>query len=157
MSMMVNMPYDELEVGSSASFSKTLTEADLVMFAAVSGDLNPVHLDESFAKETMFKGRIGHGMWTAGVISATLATVIPGPGTIYLSQDLKFKRPVRLNDEVTATLTVTDKKDKNKQVILDCKVVNQEGTVVAVGEAKVIAPTEKLEIERPELPKITIG
>ena len=154
---MANIPYDELEIGTSASLSKTLTEKDLVMFAAVSGDVNPVHLDEAFAKETMFEGRIGHGMWTGSVISATLATVIPGPGTIYLGQSIQFKRPVKLNDEITATLTVTEKKDKNKRVTLDCKVVNQEGTVVATGEATVIAPSEKVELERPVLPEITIG
>jgi len=157
MPIMANMPYDELRIGSSASFSKTLTEEDLVLFAKVSGDLNPVHLDAEFAKGTMFKERIGHGMWTGAVISATLATVIPGPGTIYLSQDIKFKRPVKLNDEVTATLTVTEKKDKNKQVVLDCKVENQNGVVVAVGEAIVIAPSEKVAFERPVLAAVTIG
>lgn len=157
MPIMANMPYDELEIGSSATYSKTLTEEDLILFAKVSGDYNPVHLDEEFAKGSMFKERIGHGMWTGAVVSATLATVIPGPGTIYLSQNIQFKRPVKLNDEITATLTVTDKKDKNKQVTLDCKVENQKGVIVAVGEAIVIAPSEKVELERPTLPEVKIG
>ncbi len=157
MPTMVNIPYDELDIGTSATFSKTLTEEDLILFAKVSGDMNPIHLDEEFAKGSMFKERIGHGMWTGAVISATLATVIPGPGTIYLSQNIQFKRPVRLNDEVTVTLTVTDKKDKNKQVTLDCIVNNQKGTTVAIGEAKVIAPSEKLELKKPILAEVSIG
>jgi len=157
MPTMENMPYEELEIGSSATFSKKLTEEDLILFAKVSGDINPVHLDEEFATNSIFKTRIGHGMWTGSVISATLATVIPGPGTIYLAQDIQFKRPVKLNDEITVTLTVTKKIDKNNQVILDCKVVNQNGVIIAVGEAKVIAPTEKVVLERYELPEISIG
>jgi len=157
MSTMVNMPYDELDIGTSATFSKTLTEDDLVLFAIASGDMNPVHLDEEFAKNSMFKERIGHGMWTGAVVSATLATVIPGPGTIYLAQEIQFKRPVKLNDEITVTLTVTDKIDKNRRVTLDCKVENQDGATVAIGEAKVIAPSEKVELERPVLGNVTIG
>ncbi len=158
MTFMENIPYDELEVGTQASFSKTLTQDDLVLFAKISGDVNPVHLDEAFAQETLFKGRIGHGMWTGSVISAAVATVLPGPGTIYLEQNLQFRRPVRPGDTVTVTLTVTDKlDDKKRYVALDCQVVNQEGVVVAKGDARVMAPVEKVRLERPELPTITIG
>ena len=158
MTYMENIPYDELEVGSSAHFSKCLTEEDLVLFARISGDVNPVHLDESFARETLFKGRIAHGMWTGSVISAAVATVLPGPGTIYLEQNLQFRRPVRPGDEITVQLTVTAKLDDAKRfVALDCQVHNQEGVLVAKGDARVLAPAEKVRLEKPELPTIRIG
>ncbi|TVO78713.1 MaoC/PaaZ C-terminal domain-containing protein [Sedimenticola selenatireducens] len=157
MAIMENIPYNELEIGMTADFSKTLTQDDLILFAKISGDVNPVHLDDEFAKETLFKGRIGHGMWTGSVISAAVATVLPGPGTIYLEQNLQFRRPVRPGDEITVTLTVTGKQDEKKHVSLDCKVVNQDGALVAKGDARVIAPDQKVRLERPELPSITIG
>src|SRR5437899_232208 len=98
---------DEITEGMTAVFSKTVTEADIVLFAGISGDTNPVHLDEEFAKPTMFKGRIAHGMLTAGFISAVFGTKLPGPGCIYLSQNLKFKAPVRIGDTVLARVTAT--------------------------------------------------
>jgi acyl dehydratase len=154
---MENIPYDELEIGTSGTYSKLLTEEDMILFAKISGDVNPVHLDEVFAKDTLFKGRIGHGMWTGAVVSAAVATVLPGPGSIYMEQNLRFRKPVRPGDELTVTLTVTEKIDKRRVVALDCSVVNQDGVVVAVGEAKVIAPAEKMQIEAPVLPLISIG
>lgn len=156
MEALENITYDELQVGDSASYSRTLTEDELILFAAVSGDVNPVHLDRDYASTTIFKERIAHGMWSGALISATLATVIPGPGTIYLEQQLSFKRPVKLDDTLTVTLTVSKKEERNR-VTLDCVVVNQKGEQVVVGEAKVIAPTEKVSLERPVLPKIAIG
>ena len=129
----------------------------MVMFAATSGDVNPVHLDEEFAATTMFKGRIAHGMWTAGVISAAIAMEMPGPGTIYLGQSLSFRAPVKLGDTVTVELEVTEKQDDKKFVTLACKVVNQKGKTVVKGEAQVMAPTEKLSITAPKLPNISIG
>jgi acyl dehydratase len=104
----------------------------------------------------MFKERIAHGMWSGALISAALATVIPGPGTIYLEQQLNFKRPVKLDDTLTVTLTVARKEERNR-VILNCEVINQRGEQVVTGEAKVIAPTEKITLEKPILPKIVIG
>src|SRR5690349_7173933 len=98
---------DEITEGMSAVFSKTVTEADIVMFAGITGDTNPVHLDEEFAKPTMFKGRIAHGMLTAGFISAVFGTKLSGPGCIYLSQNLKFKAPVKIGDTVKAQFTVS--------------------------------------------------
>ncbi|MCW8906705.1 MAG: MaoC/PaaZ C-terminal domain-containing protein [Sedimenticola sp.] len=158
MAYMENIPYDELEVGRSACFSKSLTEDDLVLFAKISGDVNPVHLDEEFARDTLFGGRIAHGMWTGSVISAAVATVLPGPGTIYLEQNLQFRRPVRPGDEITVQLTVSAKLDDAKRhVALDCQVHNQEGVLVAGGDARVLAPAEKVRLEKPELPMITIG
>ncbi len=156
MDALENITYDELNVGDSASYTRTLTESELILFAAVSGDVNPVHLDPEFARNTIFKERVAHGMWSGSLISATLATVIPGPGTVYLEQTLKFKRPVKLGDILTVTITVSRKEEKNR-VVFDCKVVNQEDLLVVEGEAKVIAPTEKVSLDRPVLPTIDIG
>jgi acyl dehydratase len=150
-----NITYDELQEGDCATYVKTLTEDELVLFAAVSGDVNPVHLDSDFAAESMFQGRIAHGMWSGSLISAALATVMPGPGCIYLEQSLAFKRPVRLDDTLTVNLKVISKERKNR-VILSCDVRNQNGEQVVAGEAKVIAPTLKMSFNRPRLPKITI-
>lgn len=131
---------DQISVGQSASFAKTITEADVYMFAGVTGDFNPAHVNEEYAKNTMFKGRIAHGMLGASLISTVLAMQLPGPGTIYLKQDLKFLAPVRFNDTITATLTVREVFADKNRVILDCVVANQEGTVVTSGEALVMAP-----------------
>ncbi|AZZ93069.1 3-hydroxybutyryl-CoA dehydratase [Hahella sp. KA22] len=156
MDALENITYDELHVGDSATYTRTLTEQEIVLFAAVSGDINPVHLDAEYAQSTVFKERIGHGMWSGALISAALATVIPGPGTIYLEQHLSFKRPVKLNDVLTVTLTVTEKLSK-KRVVLDCAIHNQNGVLVVEGQAKVIAPDEKISLERPTLPAISIS
>ena len=156
MSTLENRPYNTLSLGDSATFEKTLTETELVLFAAVSGDVNPVHLDADFAKTTMFGEQIAHGMWSGSLISAALATTLPGPGTIYMGQDLSFRRPVKLGDTLTVQLTVKEKKEKNV-VILDCLVTNQKDEKVVLGTATVIAPTEKAILEAPTLPKITFG
>lgn len=156
MSTLENRPYGTLSIGDSATFEKTLTEKELVLFAAVSGDVNPLHLDAEFAKTTMFGEQIAHGMWSGSLISAALATTLPGPGTIYMGQDLSFRRPVKLGDTLTVQLTVKEKKEKNV-VILDCLVTNQKDEKVVLGTATVIAPTEKAILEAPTLPKITIG
>ena len=156
MDALENITYDELQVGDCATYTRTLTEDELVLFAAVSGDVNPVHLDSDFAKKTVFKERIAHGMWSGALISAALATIMPGPGTIYLEQSLNFKKPVKLNDTLNVKITVAAKEPKYR-VLFDCEIVNQNNEIVVVGQAKVIAPTEKVSLERPVLPKITIG
>ena len=125
-------------LGASASLDKTVTEADVVAFAAVSLDANPVHLDEAYASTTRFGGRIAHGMLAASLVSAVLGTRLPGPGTIYLSQTLAFKGPVRLGDTITATVTVKAIKDGKPIVTLDTIVANQRGEVVLSGEAVVL-------------------
>jgi len=150
-----NITYDELQENDSATYVRTLTEDELVLFAAVSGDVNPVHLDSEFAAESVFRERIAHGMWSGSLISAALATVMPGPGTIYLEQSLSFKRPVKLDDTLTVNLKVISKERKNRVVFL-CDVRNQNDEQVVVGDAKVIAPTQKMSFTRPRLPKITI-
>lgn len=130
---------EDLKVGMSASYAKTVTEADVVLFAGISGDTNPVHLNEEFAKETMFQGRIAHGMLSASFISTVLGTKLPGPGAIYLSQNLKFKAPVRAGDTVSATATITDIVTEKKRVVMQttCSVRNQ---IVLEGEAVVMVP-----------------
>jgi 3-hydroxybutyryl-CoA dehydratase len=153
MSQLSNFTFDELSLGQKASFTKQVTEQDVVLFAAVSGDVNPVHLDEAFAAKTMFGGRIAHGMLSGAVISAALAMEMPGPGVIYLGQTLRFTRPVRIGDEVTAQLEVTEKREGKGIVKLACEVVNQDGKVVVSGEATVLAPVEKIIMEKPELPR----
>lgn len=153
MSQLSNFTIDELVIGQKASFSKYVSEQDVVLFAAVSGDVNPVHLDEAFARETRFGGRIAHGMLSGAVISAALAMELPGPGVIYLGQTLRFTRPVRIGDQVTAHLEVTGIRDDKGVVTLACEVINQDGKVVVTGEATVLAPPEKIIIERPALPR----
>lgn len=147
-----NYTYDELTIGQTATYSKQIEEQDVRMFAATSGDVNPVHLDAKYAEKTQFKERIAHGMLTGAVISAALAMEMPGPGTIYLGQSLRFRRPVMLGDTVTVTLEVTEKKDKRQFVTLSCNVTNQKGELVVTGEADVMAPAEKLSLPRPPLP-----
>jgi len=155
MNRISNVTFDEISIGQSASYSRTIGDREIKLFAAASGDLNPVHLDAEYAAGTMFKGRIAHGMLTGGVISATLALVLPGPGTVYLEQSLRFQRPVHIGDELTARLTVTAKRDDRKFVTMDCDVVNQDGKSVAIGTAKVIAPTEKITIDEPAEIRVT--
>jgi 3-hydroxybutyryl-CoA dehydratase len=157
MSQLTNYTFDEITVGQTASYSKRIEEEDIQLFAAVSGDVNPVHLDAAFAANTPFKERIAHGMLTGAVISAALALELPGPGTIYLGQSLRFRLPVKIGDEITVHLEVTEKLAGKGFVTLDCKAVNQAGKTVASGTAEVMAPKEKLSIERPPLPKFRLA
>jgi 3-hydroxybutyryl-CoA dehydratase len=130
---------EDLSVGQSATYAKTVTDADIVLFAGISGDVNPVHLDQDYATGTMFKGRIAHGMLTASFISAVLGTKLPGPGCIYVSQNLKFKAPVRIGETVRATVTVTAIDPARARVTVStvCKVGE---TVVIDGEAQLVVP-----------------
>jgi len=130
---------DQLQPGMSASTSKTVTEADIILFAGISTDVNPAHLDEEYAKTTMFGGRIAHGMLSAGFISAVLANKLPGAGTIYLSQTLKFKAPVRPGDTVTATVTVREVNVAKNRVVLDT-VCTVAGKTVIEGECQMMPP-----------------
>jgi len=130
---------DQLQPGMSASIAKTVTEADIILFAGISTDVNPAHLDEEYAKGTMFGGRIAHGMLSAGFISAVLANHLPGPGTIYMSQTLKFKAPVRPGDTVKATVTVKEVNVAKNRVTLDT-VCTVGGKVVIEGECLMMPP-----------------
>lgn len=131
--------FEDLEVGMSASVSRTVSEADILMFAGVSGDTNPVHLDQEFAASTMFGGRIAHGMLSAGLISAVFGTRLPGPGSIYLSQSLKFKAPVKIGDTVVARVTVKELKTEKRRAVFTT-VCSVGGNVVLDGEAELLIP-----------------
>lgn len=151
-----NVPFDELTPGRQASLSKTLTQKDIMLFAAVSGDVNPAHMDEVFAQSDIFHGIVGHGMWLGSLISALLGTLLPGPGTIYLEQSIKFKKPVRVGDTIIVTLLVRDKRSDKPIVTFDCKGVNQHGETVVEGLATVLAPTKKIRLARTQLPHIEV-
>jgi len=148
---LTNIPFDEIQIGDTRQYSKTLTREDVVLFALTSGDINPVHLDEAYAKTTEFGECIGHGMWSGALISAAIATTLPGPGSIYRSQTIKFMKPVKIGDTLTVNLAVTEKKDRIRLVTIDCNVMNQHGIKVASGAAEVIAPEKKLSITAVEL------
>lgn len=139
---LIGYSVEEMKVGQSASFAKTVTEADVAMFAGVTGDLNPAHVNQVYAEQTNFKGRVAHGILTAGFISAVLGTKLPGPGSIYLSQTLRFLAPVRIGDTVVATVTVKEIFTKKRRVVLDtvCRIGE---TVVLEGEATVMAPSRR--------------
>ena len=151
-----NYPYDEIDVGDSAYIQRTLTMADIQAFAAVSGDTNPAHMDPEYANDTLFHGVIGHGMWGGSLISTVLGTVFPGPGTIYLEQNLRFSRPVRIGDSLTVTVTCSAKHDDKKAIDLECTLVNQKDERVLSGSARVLAPTKKLRIPRIHAPTISL-
>lgn len=152
--MVENVTYDEISIGQSAHLERTLNADDIRAFAAVSGDTNPAHLDPEYAADTLFHGVIAHGMWGAALISALLGTKFPGPGTIYLEQNLHFTKPVHIGDTLTVVATVLSKDDAHRRVVLDCQVLNQKGVVVVHGNAVVMAPATK--VRRPAIAAPTI-
>ena len=131
---------NELEAGETAEFSKTISESDIYLFAGVTGDMNPAHINEAYAKTTFFKTRIAHGLLPAGFISNVVAMKLPGPGTIYLRQGLNFKAPARIGDTITAQVEVLEILEEKKHVRLRTTCTNQDGTVVLDGEAVVSPP-----------------
>jgi acyl dehydratase len=145
-----NRTYDEISIGDSASLARTITEADIQLFAALSGDINPAHLDHEYAQGSMFGGVIAHGIFSGALVSTVLGVQLPGPGTIYLGQTLRFARPVKPGDRLTVTVTAREKFDDKKRVVFDCVCINQDGKAVVKGEAEVLAPTEK--VRRPAMP-----
>ena len=153
------MTIQQLKLGDSASHSKTISETDVYLFAGITGDLNPAHVNESVASASRFGGRIAHGILSAGLISAVLAMQLPGPGTIYLGQELKFTRPVRFGDTITATFEVVKKgeevtkpdgtvKFSPGRIVMKATAVNQRGEVVVEGEACSMAAREKVDCSR---------
>jgi 3-hydroxybutyryl-CoA dehydratase len=132
--------FEDLAVGQSATFTKTVTEADIVKFAEISGDTNPVHLDAAYAATTMFKQRIAHGMLSVGFISAVFGTVMPGPGSIYVAQNLKFKAPVKIGDTVTARVEVTGHVPDKKFVTFKTQCMVNEKVVID-GDATLMVPS----------------
>lgn len=152
-----NRTYDQIKLGDTVSLERTLNNEDIQLFAIMSGDVNPQHLDAEFAASTRFHSVIAHGMWGAALISALLGTRLPGPGTIYCGQTLRFLRPVRVGDTVTIRVTVIALEDDKKLVRLACSAINQDGKPVIEGEAEVLAPTEKIERARATLPEVRLS
>lgn len=151
-----NRTFDELKVGDSASIERTLTMRDIQLFALQSGDVNPAHIDPAFAQSTRFQGVVAHGMWGGALISAVLGTRLPGPGTIYLGQSLKFLNPVRVGDTLAVSVTVAAREEAHHRLTLDCRCVNQRGEAVIEGVAQVIAPTQRVERLRASLPELRL-
>jgi len=132
---MAELAYDDITVGDEASISRTITEAHIVAFAGLTGDLNPLHVDAEYAAKSMFGERIAHGMLVAGLISAVLGMQLPGPNSIYLGQELKFTAPVKIGDTVTVAVTVTEKRDDKRIIKLRTTATNQRGEMVVDGTA----------------------
>lgn len=137
---MLGYTIDQLKIGQQASFSKTVAESDVYLFAGISGDFNPAHINQAYAEQTAFKTRIAHGMLAAGFISNVLGNQLPGPGTIYISQSLKFLAPVAIGDTITATAEVVELNMEKKRARLKTVCTNQDGQEVLVGEALVSPP-----------------
>ena len=151
-----NRVFDEIAIGDEAAIERCLTAQDIQLFAVLSGDTNPQHLDPEFAASTQFHGVIAHGMWGAALISAVLGTRLPGAGTLYLSQTLQFLAPVRIGDTLTVRVKVTARDPVHKRVSFLCTCINQAGATVIKGEAEVIAPTERIERPRASLPDVRV-
>jgi 3-hydroxybutyryl-CoA dehydratase len=134
---------DELRVGDSAQISKTITEGDIELFARVTGDFNPVHLDQTYAEKTIFKGRIAHGLLSVGLLSNILGNILPGHGTIYLSQEVKFLAPVRIGDTITARVEVIELIPEKNRARFRTTCVNQEGKLVVDGLAWTMPPKKE--------------
>lgn len=151
-----NRTFDEITVGDSASATRTLTRDDIALFTAVSGDVNPIHLDERLAEASPLRREVGHSLWGGGLISGLLGTRLPGPGTICVAQDLSFLRPVGLGDTLTATMTAREKRPETKTVVVDCACTNHGGDRLIAGIAEVTAPAAKIRVPRGELPDVAL-
>jgi phosphate acetyltransferase len=149
-----NKTYDEIVLGDSAAIERTLTERDIQLFAIASGDSNPTHLDDEFARDCGLTAATGHGMWSAALISGVLGVKFPGAGTVYAGQNLRFHAPARVGDTLTATIKATAKDDATRRVTFECSVTNQAGALLVSGEAEVIAPKQKISREMTVLPEL---
>lgn len=155
--LLQNRTFDEIALGDHASLSRTVSQQDIDLFAVISGDINPAYMDPAHAATDLFHKIIAQGMLEAGLISAVLSTKLPGPGTIYLGQDLRFLYPVSIGDTITATLTVTEKNAEKGNLVMDCRCTNQNGELVIGGTAHVRAPREKISMPRLELPDVQLS
>ena len=138
--MIAGKNIDQIKVGDTAEFAKTMTETDIYLYAGITGDFNPAHVNEVYAKNTFFKTRIAHGMLTAGLISAIIANQLPGPGTIYLKQDLSFLAPVHIGDTITGRVEIMELIPEKNRVRLKTTCSNQDGVIVISGEGLVSPP-----------------
>ena len=151
-----NRTFDELAPGDAASLVRTLSRQDIELFAVMSGDVNPAHVDEEYARSDIFHRVVAHGMWGAALISTLLGTRLPGPGTIYLEQTLCFRHPVGIGDTITVFVTVASKDRTHHRVTLDCRCLNQRDETVIEGTAVVLAPTEKVRRPRVALSEVLL-
>ncbi|MBI5781540.1 MAG: bifunctional enoyl-CoA hydratase/phosphate acetyltransferase [Rhodocyclales bacterium] len=151
-----NHPFDEIQIGQTAQLTRTLQPQDIPLFAAISGDVNPTHLDPEFAQKIPGRTVVGHSMWGGALFSALLGNQLPGPGTVYVRQDLRFHRPIAVGDTLTASVTVKEKHVEDRRVVFDCLAVNQDGLKVIDGTAEVIAPAEKVRCSKLHLPEISV-
>ena len=137
---MKGLTIKEIKIGDKASFQKTITETDVYLYAGITGDLNPAHINQVESEKTMFQGRIAHGMLTAGLVSAVLGMQLPGPGSIYLGQELKFTAPVRIGDTIKAEVEVIEKNEDKNRIKLSTTCTNQDGVEVLKGIATIMPP-----------------
>ena len=140
---MIGKTIEELNIGDWAQFQKTVTETDIYLYAGITGDLNPAHINVEYAKNKHFKERIAHGMLTAGFISAVFGGQLPGPGTVYISQNLRFLAPVRIGDTIAARVEISEIDTEKHRVVFKTTCQNQDGTIVLSGEAVVSPPKRK--------------
>ncbi|MBK1811266.1 MaoC family dehydratase [Clostridium sp. YIM B02505] len=137
---MKGLTIKEINIGDKSAFQKTITETDVYLYAGITGDLNPAHINQVEAEKTMFQGRIAHGMLTAGLVSAVLGMQLPGPGSIYLGQELKFVAPVRIGDTIKAEVEVIEKVEEKNRIKLSTICTNQDGVEVLIGVATIMPP-----------------
>jgi phosphate acetyltransferase len=149
--------FEEINIGDSTSLTRTLGAADIQLFAIMSGDISPAIVNSAQANGGMFKEGIAHGLWSASLISTTLGTQFPGPGTILVDQSLRFLKPVAIGDTITITVSVREMFPDNRHIVFDCSCINQDGQHVVLGTAEVLAPCEKMRTRRVDLPDITIS
>jgi phosphate acetyltransferase len=152
-----NRTYDEIAVGNSARLVRTLRPEDIQMFAIMSGDFNPTHVDPEYASSSAFREVVAHGMWGGALISTVLGTQFPGPGTVYVGQTLNFSRQVRVGDTITVDLTCKRKFDHNHHIVFDCLCTNQDGQTVIEGSAEVLAPIEKIRRPKADMPEFRLS
>jgi phosphate acetyltransferase len=155
--MIENRTFDEIAVGDAATLVRTLRPDDIQMFAIMSGDINPTHVDPEYARSSSFREVVAHGMWGGVLVSNVLGTQFPGPGTVYVEQTLHFERAVRVGDTLTVSVTCRRKFDHNHHIVFDCQAANQDGEVVMRGTAEVLAPTEKVRRPRMSLPELKLS
>lgn len=154
MDFIENRTFDELNVGDTATFERHISWEDVWLYAYLSGDYNPVHLDPEYAAETIFKGPVMHGMFCTALLSSAVATHLPGPGSIFVAQEFKLRNPARVGDHLTGVLTVLEKKRSRNFMLVECVISNQEGKKIFEGVTTVIAPSEKLRVPRTPAPVV---
>jgi len=152
-----NRTFEEIQIGESSTLVRTLRNEDIQMFAILSGDINPTHVDPEFSSSSSFREVVGHGMWGGMLVSNVLGTQFPGPGTVYIGQTFNFERPVRVGDTLTVVITCQQKFPHNHHIVFDCRIRNQDGDCVLHGTAEVLAPLEKVRRSKVEMPELKLS